>query len=300
MPILIANCDLMGGKTFSKFAPNFFECSKGSTIPVSYRTRFMRLRTATKHTPTTQLLTTMASLTNRASATPSSGRELIMELKRTTNITLNTDGAGDFLAPYNAQLVRKCFQDVQRSFQSLREEMQAVQMQQGGGTKSQDSDEDEQAGAGEDSETKKPSMNARPSILLHNATIERQKRCLLTYHKHRMNRIQDMVASAVEKDNVLLQHNNVHEAEFANDYRQLRQQYEAEYFELNVLPPTSHMVQVKVVEDLLTKLGGPVVLDSGRSVSLTKGSRWYLPRSDVLEYLQAGSMELCDGEEVDF
>ncbi|CAJ1935056.1 unnamed protein product [Cylindrotheca closterium] len=276
----------------------------------------------------------MASLTSssRPASIPSSGKELMLELKRTTNITSNTDGGGDFLAPYNAQLVRKCFQDVQRSFQTLREEMQAVQMQGGGSggggggeSKSQDyndnnSDNEEDEDDDDDVENnnsnnnnantnantneKKPSMSARPSILLHNATIERQKRCLLTYHKHRMDRIQDMVAnnnSGQQEDNLFSQHNNAHEAEFANDYQQLREQYASEYgLELNILPPTSHMVQVKVVEDLLTKLGGPVVLDSGRSVSLTKGSRWYLPRSDVLEYLQAGSMELCDGEEVDF
>ena len=240
----------------------------------------------------------MASLsnTNRAVA-PTSGRELILELKRTTH---HVDNNNAELAPYNAQLVRKCFQDVQKSFQSLREEMQAVQQMQAE-SKTQDSEDEE-----EDDNTKKPSMNARPSILFHNACIQRQKRCLLTYHKHRMDRIQQIVvanshtSTTGQDSDKWLQHNNVHEAEFAHDYQQLREQYASEFFELNLLPPTSHMVQVKVVEDLYQQLGGPVVLDSGRSVSLHKGSRWYLPRSDVLEYLQAGSMELADGEEVDF
>jgi hypothetical protein len=88
---------------------------------------------------------------------------------------------------------------------------------------------------------------------------------------------------------------NAPEVEFTKDYQDLRNAYAAAIFELNVLPPTSHMVQVRVLQEL-----GEVVLESGSSVTFSKGSWLYLPRADVLEFLQAGSLELMDGEEVDF
>jgi GINS complex subunit 1 len=223
-------------------------------------------------------------MTSSNSSFPSSGRELLLELKRS-----NTNETSGTLAPYNVKLVRTCFQDLTRSFQSLREEMQATNKNNSNESNDNEDNEDNEEKEEED-DSNKPSMNARPSILLHNASIQRQKRCLLAYHKHRMDRIQE---SAGTLSNMTF--NNAHEEEFASDYQELRESYASAVFELGLLPPTSHMVQVRVLEHL-----GQVVLESGRSVTLAKGSSLYLPRSDVLEFLQAGSLELCDGEEVDF
>jgi GINS complex subunit 1 len=222
-------------------------------------------------------------MTSSTSSFPSSGRELLLELKRS-----NTNESSGALAPYNVKLVRTCFQDLTRSFQSLREEMQATN--NNNESKDNEEENDGQEEKEKEDDSNKPTMNARPSILLHNASIQRQKRCLLAYHKHRMDRIQE---SAGTLSNMTF--NNAHEEEFATDYQELRESYTAAVFELGLLPPTSHMVQVRVLEHL-----GQVVLESGRSVTLAKGSSLYLPRSDVLEFLQAGSLELCDGEEVDF
>jgi GINS complex subunit 1 len=225
-------------------------------------------------------------MTSSTSSFPSSGRELLLELKRS-----NTNETSGTLAPYNVKLVRTCFQDLTRSFKSLREEMQATNNNESNESKgNEENDDDKEEKEEDEHDSNKPSMNARPSILLHNASIQRQKRCLLTYHKHRMDRIQESTGTLSN-----MTFNNAHEEEFASDYQELRESYAAAVFELGLLPPTSHMVQVRVLEHL-----GQVVLESGRSVTLAKGSSLYLPRSDVLEFLQAGSLELCDGEEVDF
>ena len=227
----------------------------------------------------------MALVSSSTSPFPSSGRELLLELKRTGggSMASSSSTSGSYLPPYNIKLVRKCFQDLQGSFQSLQEEMAALEY-----GRPEEEDENE-----EDEEKGKPSMNSRPSILFHNASIQRQKRCLLAYHKHRMDTIQELQKQQHPQATAMFQ--NAQEAEFAAEYRDLREAYVAEVFELDAMPPTSHMIQVRVVEDL-----GEVVLESGRSITFAKGSSLFLPRTDVLEFLQAGSLELVDGEEIDF
>ena len=186
---------------------------------------------------------------------PTAGRELLLELKR----------QGNHLPAYNTKLVRACFQDLNRSVQSMEQEVRAMS-------------------EGDD----KPSMASRPSILFHNASIQRQKRCLLAYHKHRMELLKHHKTDDIPSS-------NAQEVEFATDYRNLRAAYSEEVYELDLLPPTSHMLQVRVLQDM-----EEVVLDSGRAVSFTKGSWLYLPRADAQEFLQSGVLELMDGEEVDF
>jgi GINS complex subunit 1 len=204
---------------------------------------------------------------------PSAGRELLLELKRA-----NTNGGG-YLPPYNTKLTRACFQDLKDSVQSVQE---IIQAQSGGG-----GDDDE------NTNNNKPSMSVRPSILFHHASIQRHKRCLLAYHKHRMDQLKHI---DLQHQNTSTALTNAAEAEFAQDYQDLRASYaEALDIELDLLPPTSHMLQVRVLQDV-----GQVVLDSGRSATFTKGSSLNLPRADALEFLQSGVLELMDGEEVDF
>jgi GINS complex subunit 1 len=204
---------------------------------------------------------------------PSAGRELLLELKK----------QGNHLPAYNTKLVRACFHDLQQSVHSLQQEVQAVAGNNGNNSNDNSND-------GND----KPSMASRPSILFHNASIQRHKRCLLSYHKHRMELLKhhnDDDKQGGEE----IPLTNPQEVEFAKDFQDLRASYATAVFDLDLVPPTSHMVQVRVLRDLQQ-----VVLESGRSVSFTKGSWLYLPRSDVLEFLQAGVLELMDGEEVDF
>lgn len=218
---------------------------------------------------------------------PTSGRELLLDLKRSTaRNALGSGGRATATLPaYNHKLVQACFRDLHGTAQEL--ELKARAYSGGGGNS-------------------KPSMSARPSILLHNQAIQRHKRCLLAYHHHRMEIIKDIqrthrVASqgGGEDDDARgasAVSTHAGEAAFARDYASLREAYSASVFELDLLPPASHSVQVRVEKET-----GQVVLpDSGRIVSLTRGARLYLDRADAGDFLRQGIVRLCDGEEVDF
>ena len=85
---------------------------------------------------------TMALVSSSTSPFPSSGRELLLELKRTGggSMASSSSTSGSYLPPYNIKLVRKCFQDLQGSFQSLQEEMAALEY----GRPQEEEDEDEE------------------------------------------------------------------------------------------------------------------------------------------------------------
>jgi hypothetical protein len=254
----------------------------------------------------------------------SAGRELLLELKRNQGRQRqsgacgtgnSTAGGHGYLPAYNTKLVRQCFHDLMGSVQALQEEVQAVAMMDNNNhttnTNNPTKENKDNADASSKAEPSKPNMSSRPSILFHNASIQRHKRCLLAYHKHRLDYLKDSsshssaaAAAAIHSDadgngsttTTTGSSSNAAEVEFQRDYAQLRDNYAAAMaIDLNVLPPTSHMVQVRVLQHL-----GDVVVESGRSLTMTKGSWLYVARSDVLEFLQDGSMELMDGEEVDF
>lgn len=219
------------------------------------------------------------------------GRELLLELRRGRDFHHDL-----YLPAYNTKLVRSCLEDLQHEVTTLQDELQALgeaQQREGG----------RQDGVEEEKEqpplltAPKLSMSVRPSILLHNAAIQRHKRCLLAYHKCRMDKIKRHVILG-NNDESLQTLMNPAEQDFWEDYQQLRRDYAAAIgFDLNAIPPmTSTMVQVRVLQNL-----GQVVLgDTGRVVCLQKGSLHHLPRADVQDFLQAGTMEFVDGEEVEF
>ena len=223
--------------------------------------------------------------TMKAQALPTAGRDLLLELHRNK----------DRLPPYNTKLVRACFQDLQDSVQELQHQVRAasssVAGSGGGGDEHQQPQYQQQEGGG----GKKPSMSTRPSILHQNERIQRQKRYLLAYHRHRMELLKEQHPGAGTSTGGGGGAANAQEVEFQNDYRELRALYAEQVFELDAVPPTSHMVQVRVLRDMQQ-----VVLESGRAVTFTKGSWLYLPRADVLEFLRDGTLELKEGEEVDF
>jgi hypothetical protein len=252
----------------------------------------------------------------------SSGRELLLDLKRSSAQSSSSNaatGAGGLpvLPPYNAKLVQACFQDLNACIQELDLQVRALSRSEGLRQPRQhrdNPDDDDDAGGG------KPSMAARPSILLLNASIQRNKRCLLAYHYHRMNILRDIQRLQPSGGDAAAQDGaascsaggggdddcgavggsgistNAREVAFAQDYAALRSAYSTEVFDLGLLPPASHMLQVRVVRD-----AGQVVLpDSGRAVTLSRGACLFVDRADVQDLLQRGVVRIYDGEEVDF
>ena len=305
----------------------------------------------------------------------SAGRELLLELQRsskkqqhgnvgnfggTSNNINPTNNGHDVLPPYNTKLVRTCLKDLQNSVRALQEEVQASMM---------DFQDSQNVGESENTAASSatgatPDFSARPSILLHNAMIHRNKRCLLAYHFQRLERIKHLpinssalLSQEQQKDDRTRttstnasnsnpnQQGNTHlhptEQLFQQEYQDLRQRYAQTVFDLNVAPPVAHRIQVRVgrgsAGDAVTRgtssvfdnsrnrnsntddtrndenernnneEGQPrhhhnkvVMLESGTSITLTPGSIFYLPRSDVIEFLNDGTMEcLVDDEEGD-
>lgn len=179
------------------------------------------------------------------------GRELLLELK-----------CSDWLPPYNDEAVRATLQEIQLHFGELTD----------------------QISAGE-----KPAMEARPSLLLHDAAIRRNKRCLLAYHMYRLKKLRESTCTTVQSS--LL---SEAEVDFMSEYDKLRARYSDSLdLNANIFPPSHDFVQVRVIKDNLGKL----VTDMGSAVSLELGTLHYLPRSDVEPLIRQGFLEQVDGEE---
>lgn len=193
------------------------------------------------------------------------GRELLLELKRS-----------DWLPPYNDELVRESLQEVSLHFQELQD----------------------QATAASSGENAKPPMETRPSMLLHDAAIRRNKQCLLAYHVARIHLLQKEVNGGNTHYNSTIIQSLASEAEldYMQHYEKLRTNFGASLgldLRENTLPPEQDFVQVRVLSPNL----GTLVTESGLSVNLQQGTIHYLSRSDVEPLVRQGFLEQVDGEE---
>ena len=191
------------------------------------------------------------------------GRELLLELKRS-----------DWLPPYNDEAVRACLQEVSLHFDELQDQITATTHTAGS----------------------KPPMEARPSLLLHDSAIRRNKRCLLAYHVARLEKLQNKVNHGYRSSNELSSLLSEAEVDFMDSYEKLRCTY-AEEMALDLssllLPPELDFVQIRILSQNL----GTLVTETGTSVSLHPGTIHYLPRNDVEPLIRQGLAEQVDGEE---
>jgi len=191
------------------------------------------------------------------------GRELLLELKRS-----------DWLPPYNDEAVRACLQEIQLHFDELQDQITAH------------------------SNEEKPPMEARPSLLLHDAAIRRNKQCLLAYHVARLKKLQEEVNGGNEHAASSIMRSLINEAEldFVGDYEKLRTSFGGSMgldLRASILPPEQDLIQVRVLSEKL----GTLVTESGTSVDLELGTIHFLSRSDVEPLIRQGLMEQVDGEE---
>lgn len=193
------------------------------------------------------------------------GRDLLLELKR-------ADGG---LPKYNDRLVSGALQDLRLHVQALQDQVEATKVSDG---------------------TKLP-VQVRPSILLQNAAVLRNKRCLLAYHVARVSMMEEAYWNSTvgEISDKLCPA----ETAFLDDFGKLVQSYTKQCglsrddLRAHSMPPLpDDRVQVRVLQEL-----GSIVLDSGASVNLTAGSTHYLLWSDVEEYVRDGVVRVLQGEE---
>lgn len=206
------------------------------------------------------------------------GRDLLLELKRARANDHKASSSMSIVPPYNDRLVRECLQDLQLHVQALQDQVDA----QGG---------------------EKPSMNVRPSLVLQNAAIGRNKRCLLAYHKIRADRLTTAYWNNTLTDASLNTNLSPAEEEFFSSYEQLCRDY-CNMLQLpnpdlrsygNHPPQPLSKVQVQV----LRSTEGPIVLESGSTLSFQKGAVHYLAYSDVEGLLRDGTLALLSTEEED-
>ena len=248
-------------------------------------------------------------------------------------------GADAALPPYNLKLVRESLQDIQWHLKEAAFEIEAATASASasttddGETTAAPTLKNKKAGGSHDR------FAPKPSILLHDSIVRRHKRCLLAYHVHRAQALQRSVVlesmttggggGGIGASSSSFSHltQNAPELDFCHAYDQLQRRYWQALFpddddndndeeddnvpstnlkniygssaSLWIPPPSSstggNNIQVRCLIDQ-----GPVVLDSGRSITLTKGSVFYLPKSDVMEWLHNGTLQVLEGEEVDF
>ncbi|KAI6026548.1 hypothetical protein BKA83DRAFT_284013 [Pisolithus microcarpus] len=118
---------------------------------------------------------------------------------------------------------------------------------------------------------------------LEKPAIIRNKRCLLAYHKHRMDRLRDMYWAAAKL--------SPHEVDFLRQYSSSVMDYRAEFSnELDITasithPPKDLHVLVRVVRDcgvIQTELG---------SIDFQKGQRFMVRRADIEHLIVQGYLE---------
>ena len=150
----------------------------------------------------------------------------------------------------------------------------------------------------ESGEGNKLPMQFRPAMLLHEAAIRRNKRCLLAYHKYKMEKLKalrwDTSASLPEHVRSLLSEKEVH---FYTEYDKLVTRYNSSLgtLELNsyMQPPEEDLVEIRVVQSGLET----IETDHFGEVSLDMGSTHFLSRGDVEHLIRQGSLQQLDGEE---
>mmetsp|Transcript_14928 Transcript_14928/g.21869 ORF Transcript_14928/g.21869 Transcript_14928/m.21869 type:complete len:202 (-) Transcript_14928:99-704(-) len=193
------------------------------------------------------------------------GKELLLDLKRS-----------DFIPPYNDETVRATLDEINLHFDELSDQFQASV----------------------EAHTGEMPDEARPSFILHDAAIRRNKRCLLAYHAYRMEKLKrlrwDTAAALPPHVRSLL---SEAEVDFYTGYDQLVSNYNSSLGGLdlnaNLQPPEEDLIEVRVVKDGL----GTIVTDTCGEISLDLGTTHFLSRGDVEHLIRQGALQQLDGEE---
>jgi GINS complex subunit 1 len=136
-----------------------------------------------------------------------------------------------------------------------------------------------------------------PSLLIYQTAITRNKRCLLAYHAHRLDRLRDMYWSVGGALPHILSNQDIrsklspHEVDYLRQYNSnvmdLRGEFSAE---LDIMagishPPKDLHVHVRVVKDC-----GTIQTETG-SIDFKKGLRFFVQRADIEHLIVQGYLE---------
>ncbi|KAL3778923.1 hypothetical protein ACHAW5_000634 [Stephanodiscus triporus] len=204
------------------------------------------------------------------------GRELLLDLKRS-----------DWLPSYNEDCVRATLQEINSHTEELTILVRAANRVGDGA-------------GGSSSSSSGPDIEVRPSLILHDASIRRNKRCLLAYHAHRMDKLRSLRWETSGTLPPAMKHVlSEAEVDFFNEYDRLASRHGLSGpmsrldWNADQSPPEENLVQVRVVRDGL----GRVETEYCGTVDLEVGSMHYLPRGDVEHLIRSGALVQLSGEE---
>lgn len=193
-------------------------------------------------------------------------KELLLEVKRS-----------DFIPPYNDALVRDSLTEIQLHYDEITDQVNAV----------------EKANPAQDG---KPPQGLKPSLLLHRDAIMRNKRCLLAYHKFRLDKLQrwrwDSGAALPSHVRNLM---SEAEVDFYSGYDKLISRFNESIGEIspgfdlnaNMQPPEEDLVEVRVVKAGL----GSIITEYYGEVALELGTTHFLNRGDVEHLIRQGALQ---------
>jgi GINS complex subunit 1 len=187
--------------------------------------------------------------------------------------------SSDFLPSYNEEIVRSSLTEIASHTDELTDLVRAANRYDG---------------------SEGIPISSRPSMILHDATIRRTKRCLLAYHGYRIDKLRNLrwATSGTLPPSIapLL---NESEVEFFRAYDKLCSNTSllgslgTLDYTSDMDPPSENFVMVRVVEGGL----GKIETESCGVVELEVGTMHYLPRGDVEGLLRRGALVQLSGEE---
>lgn len=209
-----------------------------------------------------------------------SGRDLLHELKRS-----------DWVPAYSDEGVRAAIEEISLHYQEIKDIALTAAAAGGGVTSKSGSDKQQQH---------QIPLQVKPSFLLHEASIQRNKRCLLAYHMYRLEKIKQL-----RWETTILSPNHksvLSEAEidFYSQYDELISSYFSKMGDaifspsaLSSYPPDDYFVEVRVASTGV----GRITTEDGKSVSLDVGTTHHLRRSDVEHLIRQGLLQPLQVEE---
>mmetsp|Transcript_22611 Transcript_22611/g.40467 ORF Transcript_22611/g.40467 Transcript_22611/m.40467 type:complete len:212 (-) Transcript_22611:250-885(-) len=203
------------------------------------------------------------------------GRELLLDLKRS-----------DWLPSYNEDGVRATLQEINSHTEELTVLVRAA---------NRVNNDAQQQGS-----TSGPAIENRPSLILHDASIRRNKRCLLAYHAYRIDKLRvlrwETSGTMPPAMKFVL---SEAEVDFFNEYDKLASRHAlggpmaSLDWNADQNPPEENFIQVRVVQSGL----GRIETEMCGTVELEVGSMHYLPRGDVENLIRSGALVQLSGEE---
>ncbi|KAL7468716.1 hypothetical protein ACHAXS_008953 [Conticribra weissflogii] len=219
------------------------------------------------------------------------GRELLLDLKRS-----------DWLPTYNDEGVRATLQEISLHTDELTYLVRAAQRVDQS-SKDDDAADDANRSTAATAATNIPMTN-RPSLILHDTSIRRNKRCLLAYHAYRLDKLRalrwETGGTLPEEMKRAL---SEAEVDFFEEYDRLVSRFVVVAgggggggdldWNADLVPPQENYIMVRVVQSGL----GTIETELCGVVDLELGSMHYLPRGDVEGLVRQGALVQLSGEE---